>query len=40
MFCGQDLSLLGYRDMGIYFRNIDRTMTKHFLNITNIDISF
>ena len=40
MFCCQYIALFSYRNMSIYFRDINRTMTEHFLNISDINIRF
>lgn len=38
MFCNKNISLLCYRDMRIYFRNIYGAVSRHFLNIAYIEI--
>ena len=40
MFCCKDISLFRHRDMSIYFRDCDRTMSKYFLNIPDINVCF
>lgn len=40
MFCCQNIHLFRHRNMGIYFRNIDRTVSKHFLDVADIYICF
>ena len=36
----KNILLLGKCHMSVDFRYIDRTMTKHFLDISNINIRF
>lgn len=38
MLCCQDVPLLGHRNMGIDFSDIDRAVSKHFLDITDVNI--
>lgn len=38
MLRGKDVSLLRHSDMGIDFRNVDRAVSQHFLNIADIHI--
>ena len=38
MLCSEDISLFGHGDMCVDFRDIDRTVPQHFLNIADINI--
>jgi hypothetical protein len=40
MFGGEDVSLLCHRDVGIYFGDIDGTVTEHFLDVADVNIRF
>lgn len=40
MFCRKDIPLFGHGNMGVDFRDVNGTMAKHFLDITDIDICF
>ena len=38
MLSGEDRPLFGDCDMRIYFRDVDRAVAEHFLNVADIDI--
>ena len=40
MFCCQNIHLFCHRYMGIYLRNVNRAVPKHFLDIADIHICF